>query len=1333
MTTSPEFDWDLSTWDVAEKPFAKHDYLVQHQVRSFENLIEDTIPRLGQHATPGHEGIEVTKGNKKYTFRFLKFYISKPLQHLNRGFCPLFPHECRLRDLNYSAPVFVDYEQKFNDNGSETSEIIRRVPLFKLPIMLGSKYCHLYGKTPSERVALGECKYDRGGYFIINGSEKIIISQERPVDNKIMCFKEGESSSQAFIARSEVKSTIDQRFYPIKTCQVQMLRKGDQLVVQMMYVKKPIPLFVMFKALGKTTDKEIFQSILGDLTNTTTNKELINMILPSAQDETASGIRDQLEAIAYISDNITITYAEKEQDGRDMKSPDVIAEMQERKLKYTKDIINREFLAHVGQDNTKKACFLANMTRKLLHCLMQPELFSDRDHYANKRVDLAGPLLAQIIRHHFQKLVRDIKIQLFHDLKQTGKLSTNIRKVIQKNNIEAKVKYALSTGNWYTNKNHANQESKKGIAQVYQRLAFLGSLAHSRRVQSPLERAGSKHEPPRRFHATQVGKICPAETPEGHQVGTVKNMALHCHVSIECSSYPIKHILDKMGIVNIVAANPLVVPHRTNVFVNGDLIGIIDGTDSKTANEKTQKIYQALKMFKINGKIGTYTSISWDIELNELLIYTDGGRYCRPLYIIDNYQVEDGESGQVTYRNNRFKMDHLMNKLQQEETRTLKPEALAKKLKEKVNWKQLISGYNDGARVTRESGAYIEYIDTNEDECSAIAIFPYQLVPGRVHTLIDGKCDNAQLGFDGCTLFKFDKMPTNDELHSFISRLICSNDKNVTRNGWKKLWNDHIEVTAVHSFLNGNVVADLAIKDGVIERDFDVQTLITNINKFIYPEYTTYTHCEIHPAMWHSVVAQMIPYPDHNQSPRNCYQSSMGKQAIGIFATNYDIRVDTMANIMCYPQRPLVETRTTGIVGLKELPHGFQSIVAIATYSGYNQEDSVILNGSALERGMFNSVFYRTYTDQRKHKTASSSNEQFGIPKSKGVIGRRVFTKGKRDPYHAIARDGKGYPVVGRYVNKNDVLLAKWKTISSKDSSGAYTAIDASTLAKEPGIVDFVIPNEKFSADEQFNEDNYPFIKARVAKLRIPEMADKLASRSAQKGTIGMIFPQELMPMTESGMTPDIIMNPHAIPSRMTIAQIIEALKGKAAAVTGKTRDATPFTKFDINTIKSELEDLGYEENGYETMYNGITGEMFDVQIFINPTYYQRLKHMVADKIHSREMGPLQLLTRQPAEGRSRDGGLRIGEMERDCFIAHGAARYLKEKTGESSDLFKIYVSKDRKDIVTANPDTGIFQYGTNDIYETDEIYSLNIPFAQRLLLGELRTILVDVNFTLDE
>lgn len=465
-----------------------------------------------------------------------------------------------------------------------------------------------------------------------------------------------------------------------------------------------------------------------------------------------------------------------------------------------------------------------------------------------------------------------------------------------------------------------------------------------------------------------------------------------------------------------------------------------------------------------------------------------------------------------------------------------------------------------------------------------------------------------------------------------------------------------------------------------------------------------YTHCEIHPAMILGTTASVIPFVTHNPSPRNTYQAAMAKQAMGVFSTNFLYRTDTLANVLFYPQKPLVTTRSMEYLRFKELPAGQNAIVAIACYSGYNQEDSIIMNQSSIDKGLFRSFLYRTYADQES-MSRPGVYEEFSKPRHGTTI------KMKNCNYDKLGEDGLIYP--GTHVNGDDILIGKVTPILDLEKSTKenpfYINKDSSIAMRrtESGVVDSVILTSK---------EGSKFAKVKVRTTRIPQVGDKFASRHAQKGTVGMTLRQEDMPFTSDGLIPDIIINPHCIPSRMTIGHLLECLLGKLSSLSGNEGDATPFSDVTVDEISEKLKKYNYHSRGLEIMHCGFTGRKLKAQIYIGPTYYQRLKHMVDDKIHARARGALQILTRQPLEGRSRDGGLRFGEMERDCMISHGASAFLKERLMDASDAHICYVC-DICGLLAISGKNILECRGCNN---TTKISKINIPYAFKLLIQEL-------------
>jgi DNA-directed RNA polymerase beta subunit/intein/homing endonuclease len=478
-----------------------------------------------------------------------------------------------------------------------------------------------------------------------------------------------------------------------------------------------------------------------------------------------------------------------------------------------------------------------------------------------------------------------------------------------------------------------------------------------------------------------------------------------------------------------------------------------------------------------------------------------------------------------------------------------------------------------------------------------------------------------------------------------------------------------------------------------------------------------YTHCEIHPSTIFGVLASCIPFPEHNQAPRNTYQCAMGKQAIGVYATNYDQRMDKTAYVLNYPGRPLVDTRVMNFIHLNKIPSGTQIHVAIMTHTGYNQEDSVLINKGSIDRGLFMATIYHTEKDEDKNIIRDEIIRCKPDPtKTKGI---------KFGNYDKLMPNG--FIPENSIVENRDVIIAK--TIPIKENRNDPTK----TIKYEDQSKTFRTTEETY-IDKNYtgrNGDGYNFAKVRVRTLRKPVLGDKFSSRHGQKGTIGNIIPECDMPFTKNGLRPDIIINPHAIPSRMTIGQLKETLLGKVLLELGMFGDGTSFGNLDVKTISAELQKLGYESYGNELMYNGLTGEQLETNIYIGPVFYQRLKHMVNDKQHSRSIGPMVNLTRQPAEGRSRDGGFRIGEMERDVMIAHGMTRFCKERLYDVSDKYSVHVCKKCGMIASYNDGNKNKMYAHADFSvhlcktcnNMTDFVKVDIPYAYKLMSQELQTI----------
>ncbi|GIQ83201.1 DNA-directed RNA polymerase, subunit 2 [Kipferlia bialata] len=458
------------------------------------------------------------------------------------------------------------------------------------------------------------------------------------------------------------------------------------------------------------------------------------------------------------------------------------------------------------------------------------------------------------------------------------------------------------------------------------------------------------------------------------------------------------------------------------------------------------------------------------------------------------------------------------------------------------------------------------------------------------------------------------------------------------------------------------------------------------------------THLEIDPLTALGCCAGLIPYPHHNQSPRNTYQCAMGKQAIGAIAYNQYERFDTQLNLLVYPQKPLMHTKTISLMAYNEVPAGQNSSVAVMSFSGYDIEDAIVMNKASVDRGYGRCIVYKKSSAPMRTQLNGSQDRLSGPPKPEP--GQTSLPPNQRQ-YQTVEADG--LPKVGATVQTDDVLINRQVPSAS---ASAYSPSPICWKASVPGTVDKVLLTS--------NDKGELLVKVNTRMLRIPELGDKFSSRHGQKGVVGLIVKQSDMPFSQNGVCPDLIMNPHGFPSRMTVGKMLECVGGKAGAFAGRQGDATVFGGDTHTAIGETLVKAGFNYTGKDLLYSGITGEPTRAYIFFGPIYYQRLKHMVQDKLHSRARGPRATLTRQPTEGRSNKGGLRMGEMERDCLLAYGTACLMQERLMLSSDVFIAQVCEGCGMLASRN--------WCQTCKTSKGVMPIRLPYAAKLMLQELQS-----------
>jgi len=1106
------------------KSFFKEKGLVRQHLDSFNEFIDHGLQEVIDEV--GEIPIEIPES--PYKVKLGQIWIIDPQTRITGPYAievdgtkhEFYPLEARLRNLTYAAPIALEMTPVIDGREQDTELVY----VGNIPVMLKSKLCFLSQLSREELIACGEDPDDPGGYFVVNGSERVIVAMEDLAPNRIIVDLDEKGATPIYQDKI-FSTTVGFR------ARIELKIKSDgALYVSIPGVPTEIPFVVLMRALGLESDKELAEAV-------SLGKEIQSQLESSF--EKALGVDNAKDAILFIGNRVAH------------------GQVEEYRTQKAETAIDKNFLPHIGrttQNRKEKAMFLGEMACRVIELKMGRRQTDDKDHFKNKRLRLAGPLLADLFRVAFRNLTRDIKYQL-ERIGVKGPIIT-VSAAVRPGIVTERFQHSLATGNW--------GKGRVGVTQLLDRTNHISTLSHLRRLQSPLSRSQPNFEA-RDLHATHWGRLCPSETPEGSNCGLVKNLALSACICVGVNPEKIKQTLFSMGVVPVQESNETMKISGAKVFVDGNIIGY-----SNSAEELSKEFRDMRRRGEISTEVNMAYFSKAQGEREEVYVNCDEGRVRRPLIIVENGAP----------------------KLQQE--------YVEKITSGEWSWEDLV-----------KSGL-VEYLDAEEEENAYVALTPEQVT--KEHT--------------------------------------------------------HLEIA-------------------------------------------TYTIL--------GVCASTIPYAEHNQSPRNSYQAAMAKQALGIYATNFQQRVDSRSHILHYPQLPLVETALMETMGYKLRPSGQNCIVAVLSFEGYNMEDALVFNKASIERGLVRSTFYRIYEAECR-QYLGGLKDKFTLPEpgTRGFRGEQYYRLLEPDGIIGLESEVAGGDVlIGRISPPR--FLEEYKEFEVKGPSMRDTSVDM--RPSETGIVDAIFITQSGEGSK--------LVKVRVRDQRIPELGDKFASRHGQKGVIGLIVPQEDMPFTEDGLVPDIVINPHAIPSRMTIGQFIESLAGKVAAARGKPVDGTPFSNERSEDLRKALVQLGFSHTGAEVFYNGITGQKFVANIYVGVVYYQKLHHMVADKIHARARGQVQMLTRQPTEGRARGGGLRFGEMERDCLIGHGAAMLLRDRLLEESDKYTLYICENCGHI--AYYDMKQRKYVCKLCEDKAKISPVIVSYAFKLLLQELMSLCVAPKLKLKE
>jgi DNA-directed RNA polymerase II subunit RPB2 len=1319
--TEVNFDITALQWDVIDKYFS-HDkqILVKHHISSYNLFMKEGIPKIFRDENPISLEFKESDSERRnapdapilYKCKLYlggkdgtAVYFGKPIIYDYTDDAAIedsefkhymYPNEARLRNMTYATTIRVDVDVEMTYPNSETDETrdnyqpfitkaftIPKVRLGKLPVMVQSDFCILRGLAPDARYYMGECRNDPGGYFIIDGKEKLIICQEKFADNLInvrVLGVEGETSGKVYTHSADIRTVSEDPSKPVRTLSIRVQAPSPtythgNIVVFIPNVRSPVPLFIVMRALGIESDKSILEHCLYDIES---NQQLLELFIPSIHD--ANRIFTQQQALAFIGMLTKL--------GNDKNATP------EKTIICAHEILTDYFLPQVGDMNYQhKAYMLGFIVNKLIRVVAKIDLPTDRDSFLNKRVDTSGMLLYDLFREYYKKQVKIIRqsIDKMYYYEDTGKyqgagflnmiIGDTYHTHFKDLELERGILRAFK-GRW----GDTTQTKRIGLVQDVNRLSYNSFISHLRKIN--LELGSETLVKPRLLHSSQWGMIDPVDVPDGANTGLHKHLSLVAHITSGCSAQPVINWLKEYNFVRFIdECYPIQLFQLTKVIINGTIWAVTN---------KPAELVQTFKFCRRVATIPVFISISWRYSVNEIHIFTDAGRLCRPLFYNDSGTLDvdldstDDPSTSAAFLRKPSTVSMPMPTPSYIRMMTRSPADV-----KTWTWADLVSGT---MKKRIEDFNYENYEFYQIDELYGMESEP----------------DTSRAAMPTPTRTLVTRLKNNQAIIEYL-------DQSETESSVISM---DIELTP----------SEIKTRNELLKKD---KTHAQNAS--------TFTHFEIHPSLILGVMGNQIAFVENNQFPRDAFGCGQAKQTASLYHTNFFSRIDKMSMVINNGQIPLVKSRLLEYINNEQHPNGENAIVAIACYNGYNVEDSILFNEASVKRGLFNITYYNMYEDCEEDdpEPGSTAKSFFSNSLSSSVRGvNSEHDYRNLDPSGIIKENTK--------LNEKMVVIGKLKRGEKSSSAADGDLYTIPTVAKKGqlGYVDRTYMTEGMKGTR--------IAKVRVREHRYPAVGDKFCSRCGQKGTVGFIVPERDMPFTADGIRPDLIVNPHAFPSRLTVGQLIETLVGKACLFTGTFGDCTAFLKTDPitrgKTFGNILTHHGYHSSGNQVLYNGMTGEQIESDIFIGPTYYMRLKQMVKDKINYRRTGPNTALTRQPVQGRANDGGLRVGEMERDSVISHGISRFLQESMMKRGDQYylaicnttgMIAVYNESQDLFISPMADGPIKYAGNmselksaqvvNVTRHGRSFSIvHIPYSLKLLIQELQVLNVQMRIITD-